>query len=401
MKKIILVITAGLILIASSFRVAFAAETDLLTQANTAFALDLYKQLKEQPGNLFFSPYSMAAALSMTAAGARENTAAQMMRALHQEGMDEPHRAWAVLGKELKGLSQGGQVRLDVANSLWPQKDYPFQAEYLRLIREHYQASIQPCDFAGNPEDARRRINQWVEEQTQKKITELISPGVLTPLTRLVLANAIYFKGDWERQFSSAATAPAPFHLANGQTVQTPLMTQKATFGYAEYPELQVLSMDYKGGRVSMIVLLPKKADGLAELEGQLTPGNLRQWTSRLARREVTVFIPKFKLTSEFSLNQKLKALGMTDAFDMNRADFSGMDGRKANLYISAAVHKAVVEVNEEGAEAAAATAVVVGVRSAPMQPLVFRADRPFLFLIQDKQTGTVLFLGRMAQPGA
>jgi serpin B len=238
-----------------------------------------------------------------------------------------------------------------------------------------------------------------VESKTQQKIKELIPQGVLTVLTRLVLANAIYFKGDWAVQFDGKATAKAPFHVAPGETVEAPLMSQKNQFGYAELGELQVLALNYKGKALSMVVLLPKKPDGLAALETSLTPANLEKWTRNLPAREVQVFLPKFKMTSQFRLNEKLRALGMTDAFDESKADFSGLDGRKQYLFITAVLHKAFVEVNEEGTEAAAATAVVIGLRSAPARPLVFRADHPFLFLIRDNRTGSILFLGRVVDP--
>lgn len=387
--------------IAFSLPAAEAARAnDLVARANNAFALDLYRQLQGETGNLFFSPYSLASALTMTHTGARENTAAQMARVLHLETLADPPAEWQRFKQRLDEAGRGGGVQWSVANSLWPQAGYPFREEFLRAIKNHFAAEVFPCDYSRSPEAARQRINQWVEEQTQRKITELISPGVLTPLTRMVLVNAIYLKGQWEHAFSARSTAEAPFHMPGGHTRNVFLMTQKQTYGYAEGPDWQALSMPYRGGRWAMVFLLPREVDGLPALERQMNAENLARRLQGLRPREVTVFIPRFKLTSQFQSNQKLAALGMTDAFDMHKADFSGMDGRKANLYLTAVVHKAAVEVNEEGAEAAAASGVVVGIRSAPVQPpLVFRADHPFIFLIRDQTTGAIIFLGRFTQP--
>ncbi|MCX8156930.1 MAG: serpin family protein [Verrucomicrobiae bacterium] len=401
MKNVIIVALSCAIFAFNHLQAAEPAPADSSpARANNAFALDLYRQLQGQPGNLFFSPYSLATALTMTHAGARDHTAAQMARVLHLETLADPPAAWRRFTQGLDESARTSGIQWHVANALWPQAGYPFREEFLRTIKNQFQAGVFPCDYARDPEAARQRINTWVEEQTQRKITELISPGVLTPLTRMVLVNAIYLKGRWEYAFPARDTADAPFHLPGGRTRLVPMMTQKQTLGYAENPDWQALSLPYQGGRWAMVFLLPRRVDGLAALEEQMTAEKLAQWLQGLRPRQVTLFLPRFKLTSQFQLNQKLAALGMTDAFDMNQADFSGMDGRKANLYLTAVVHKAAVEINEEGAEAAAASGVVVGVRSAPpQQPLVFRADHPFLFLIRDQTTGAIIFLGRLTQP--
>ncbi len=376
------------------------ADAEAVVAGNTAFALDLYQQLRAQKGNLFFSPYSISTALAMTYAGARGDTEAQMARVLHFElGQEALHPAFAALEAELNAVQGGGDVQLNVANALWPHVDYPFLDAYLDLVKVHYDVSLTTLDY-GDPEPARQQINAWAEEQTRGKIKDLIPTGILNALTRLVLTNAIYFKGNWASQFEEARTKDAPFTVQPGQQVTVPLMTQKLTCGYGEFPELQVLELPYVGEALSMLVLLPRQVDGLASLEAQLTPGALAQWTARLRQSEVQVYLPRFKVEAAFRLDDALKALGMVDAFDMELADFAGMDGTDM-LSISAVLHKAFVDVNEEGAEAAAATAVVMTKRAIPFPQPVFRADHPFLFLLHENSSGSVLFLGRVVDPMA
>jgi len=377
--------------------VAFGAP---LADSNNVFALDLYGQLRTEDGNLFLSPYSISTALAMTYGGARGETAAQMAKALHFDlPQDKLHPAFAAMEADIAAIQKKGKIKLAVANSLWPQKKFPFLPDYLGLCKEHYGATITPLDYANAPEPARKTINAWVEDKTNNKITDLIAPGVLDAMTRLVLVNAIYFKGDWANPFKADATQKQPFHVTAAKTVEAPLMHQKKEFGYAQTADLQVLELPYTGDDLSMIVLLPRKTDGLAAIEAKLTTKNLAAWLGGLHQEEVEVFLPKFKITSQFSLAEKLAALGMTLAFT-EKADFSGMDGQR-DLYISAVLHKAFVEVNEEGTEAAAATAVVMTKTAImePSAPPVFRADHPFLFLIRNKHTGSILFLGRVTDP--
>jgi serpin B len=374
-----------------------------VVEANTLFALDLYAELKAVEGNLFFSPYSISTALAMTHAGARGNTEAQTAQVLHFTlGQGQLHPAFASLEAKLRAVQEKGHVQLSVANALWPQKGYAFLEDYLALTEKYYGVLITPVDYR-ETEAARQKINAWVEEKTQDKIKELIPPGILDVLTRLVLVNAIYFKGDWKSQFGQALTKPAPFWITLHEKIQTPTMTQRQRFRYAEGDGLQVLELPYAGDAVSMILLLPRKVDGLKKLEDSMTPKNLDKWTRRLKEREVQVFLPRFKESSQCRLEKTLASMGMVDAFEMDKADFSGMDGRKRWLYIAAVIHQAFVEVNEEGTEAAAATAVVIKARAAPgvsRPPLIFRADHPFVFLIRDNRTGSILFLGRMVSPG-
>jgi serpin B len=365
---------------------------------NTAFALDLYQQLKAAEGNLFFSPYSISVALAMTYAGARGNTATQMAQTLHFTlDQSQPHPAFAELEARLNSVQQKGRVKLGVANSLWPQKKYDFLPEFLALAREYYGVEITPVDYVNATEAARSMINEWVETKTEKKITDLIPPGILDDLTRLVLVNAIYFKGDWSSQFDKRNTSDAPFWVMPGESIIVPMMNQTREMRYARRDGLQILELPYAGDDLSMVVLLPDENDGLDELHAALTAGRLEKWTDDLWEMEVNVFLPKFKTTSAFNLNDELRIMGMPDAFD-NTADFSGMNGTKW-LVIAAVLHKAFVDVNEEGTEAAAATAVVMRAKSMPAPPVVFRADHPFLFLIRDNVTRSILFLGRVVNP--
>jgi serpin B len=373
-------------------------DTSTLVRGNSAFAVDLYGTLRRAEGNLFFSPYSISTALAMTYGGARANTAAQMAKALHLDlPAEQLHPAFSSLIAQVNKAS-GERCQLTVANALWGQQGYGFLDPFLQLLRQHYGADLTEVDFARATEAARKTINDWVARQTNDKIKDLIQPGVLGDLTRLVLTNAVYFKGDWERQFDKKATADAPFWLSSDTSVQAPMMNRTGDYGYFEAEQCQVLELPYAGGALSMVILLPKTKDGLAQLEAALTDQNLADWLTHLRRGKVVVTLPRFKLTSQFELTAALKKLGITDAFSVPPADFSGMNG-KQDLFVSAVVHKAYVDVNEEGTEAAAATGVVGLTGMAPQEPAVFRADHPFVFLIRHNGSGSVLFIGRLANP--
>lgn len=381
-------------------RIFAADNTAAVTVGNTAFALDLYGQLKAGQGNLFFSPYSISTCLAMTYAGARGQTEAQMASTLHFDTNRATfHTAFSVLQDQLNAIQQKKEVELNIANGLWAQQEHPFRKDFLGAATQSYGAKIEQVDFHTAAESTRKAINDWVGNRTKGKITDLIGPGVLNRMTRLVLVNAIYFKGAWMTQFKKPATKEQPFYLANGGTTPAKLMYQKSHFKYAETDTAQILEMPYQGGDVSMFVLLPKEKNGLGALEDSLTQKQLDDWLAQEHNREVNVFFPKFKLTQQFALAGTLAKMGMPDAFS-DRADFSGMDGSR-DLYISAVIHKAFVDVNEEGTEAAAATGVVV--RSLAVQrpqPMpTFRADHPFIFLIRETHSGSVLFLGRMEDP--
>ena len=373
-------------------------ESDAVNAArgNTAFAIDLYRVLAAASGNLCLSPYSISTALAMTYAGAQGETARQMAQALLF--MLDParlHPAFAELEAGLKASQDKGDVLMQIANKLWPQVGYPFLETFLALTEAFYGVTIAPLDYR-DPEAARLTINAWVEERTHGKIKDLIGPGLLSPMTTLVLVNAIYFKGNWAHQFDPQCTEPAPFWKTSADSVEVSMMSQTDSFGYAETADMQILELPYLGEDLVMTLLLPANPGGLAALEAALTVENLERWTIRLRETEVEVHLPRFKVTGAFELSQALEALGMVDAFG-GEADFSGMDGTRS-LFISAVVHQAFVEVNEEGAEAAAATAVLM-LRGMPMPPPVFRADHPFLFLLRDRRTGGILFMGRVADP--
>jgi serpin B len=394
-----LLVTLVLITLVSSVMSADRPHLQTVVEGNTAFALELYHALRKDDGNLFLSPYSISTALAMTYGGARGDTALQMAETLHFcLDQKQLHPAFARLRSELNAVQKKGGVQLHTANSLWPHKDYPFLKEYLALTKKFYGASIRSVDYKTASEKARTRINGWVEKETEDKIKDLIQPGVLTPLTRLVLVNAIYFKGNWARQFKKSLTHDAPFHLTPEKTIEAPFMTQEGTFRYGEDGGLQILELPYEGDDLAMLILLPRRVAGLAELEKVLTPENLNQWITHLREQKIEVFVPKFKLASSFSLNETLVSMGMRDAFDQTKANFAGMDGTTL-LYISAAIHQAVVEVNEEGTEAAAATGIVMGLKAMPAQPTTFRADHPFIFLIRDNRSGSILFMGRVIDP--
>lgn len=363
-----------------------------------ALAVDLYQKLSAQEdGNLFFSPYSISSALAMTYGGARGETAVQMNKVLHFGGQDATHPAFSSLRTNLNAVEKKGDVQLSVANALWPQKEYAFRAEYLDLIKKSYDSEIRPVDYATNAGGARKQINTWVEKQTNEKIKTLIPEGALDELTRLVLVNAIYFKGNWASQFESSDTHDTPFLLSKDKTVQVSMMSQKEHFGFVAAEKFQAVELPYEGGDLSMLILLPSGTNTLAALEKELKADTLT--SLRFRNQELIIQLPKFKLESSFGLSDTLQQLGMIDAFSP-KSDFSGMDETK-NLAITKVLHKAFVEVNEEGTEAAAATGVVVGLRSMPRPPMVFTADHPFLFFIRDNASGTILFMGRMMNPKA
>jgi serpin B len=370
------------------------AGVETTVQGNTEFALDLYQQLRTRGGNLIFSPYSISTALAMTYAGARGETARQMAQVLYfLPGQEQLHPAFAMLEAHLAKVQQKGNVQLRLANSLWPHMGSALLEGFLALTKQYYGVLITEVDY-GETEAARRMINAWVEEKTENRIKELIPAGVLDPWTLLVLVNAIYFKGNWASQFEPDLTEASLFWVTPQEQVQVMMMAQKGEFRYAKAGDLQVLELPYAGEDLSMVVLLPSEPDALARLETDLTVENLERWTQHLWQTEVQVFLPRFEITLPFELSETLKAMGMVDAF--GNADFSGM--AREPLFIAAVLHKAFVKVNEEGTEAAAATAVVVA-RGMPTRPPVFRADHPFLFLIRENATRSILFLGRVANP--
>ncbi len=367
---------------------------------NNAFALDLYTVLGTQEGNLFFSPHSISTALAMAYAGARGNTATQMSSVLHFNPIQKQfHSDFKKLLDVINKSERKRGYEIYAANAMWGQKDYGFLKNFLRTVMGNYGTGLQEVNFILNPKGARKKINDWVEKETRGKITNLIPQGVINPWTRLVLTNAIYFKGDWASKFDRTATADAPFFLDDKRSIEVPMMMQQQIFNYMETETLQILELPYRGEDLSMIILLPKKVDGLADLEKSLTLQNLKQWLSQLQVHTVTVYLPKFEMETQFNLAKQLASMGMPDAFVTLIADFSGINGKR-DLFIQEVCHKAFVDVYEEGTEAAAATGVSIacGARTPP-PPATFRADHPFLFMIVDNRSGSILFLGRLMNP--
>ncbi len=376
-----------------------------LVEGNSAFAFDLYQQLRETDGNLFYSPYSISLALAMTYGGARSETEEQMADALRFSlPQNQLHPAFNALALELDSRSEGTQgndgegFRLNIVNAIWGQQDYEFLAEFLDLLAVNYGAGLRVLDFIGATEESRITINDWVSEQTEERIEDLIPEGLISPLTRLVLTNAIYFNAAWEYPFEEDMTEDGIFYLLDGGEVTVPMMRQTETFGYAEGDGYQAVELPYDGGELSMVILLP--APGQFEtFEEALDAAQVDGIIGSLEDRRVSLTIPKFEFDSSFSLKGALSAMGMPLAFSMS-ADFSGMTDNP-ELFIADVVHKAFVSVNEAGTEAAAATAVVMVPISMPPEPAEVTIDRPFIFLIRDIETGAILFVGRTLDPSA
>jgi serpin B len=368
-----------------------------VVDANNRFALELYSYIKDdKEENVFYSPYSIFVALAMTYEGARGQTAEEIQSVFHFPGDDTTRRSSLAAIYNIMNRADA-KYTLYTANALWVQKDYQLLEGYLDIINRYYVGKATNVDFRGATEQARETINSWVEEKTNNKIKDLFPLGSLDPLTRLVLTNAIYFNGIWVKQFNPDETKEENFRVSEDQTVKVPMMRRtdnEAKFNYAEVENLQILEMLYEGEDLSMLILLPKN-DNLTSLEDSFTLEKLNQWRNELSEQRVNVFIPKFTFATKYHLNEDLKEMGMPSAFS-SIADFSGIDGTR-NLFIQNVLHQAFVDINEKGTEAAAATGVVMTL-SATSTP-VFIADHPFIFVIQEKETGSILFLGRVIDP--
>ena len=386
------------------------AEFAKLIDGNSAFAFALYRALGSEDGNLFYSPHSISLALAMTYAGAGGQTASQMaemLRFLLPE--DELHSAFNALDQELASRGEdirgrdGERFRLNIANAVWGQHDHPFLNEFLDVLAESYGAGVRPADFRGAPEESRLAINDWVAQSTEDRIKDLLPPSIIDSLTRMVLTNAIYFNASWSSPFNKANTRQRPFHLLDGSSVDVPMMRTSEDFGYAAGDGYQAVDLPYVGHELSMTVIVPGKGR-FAGFEDSLDASLLDSIIAGLGVRYVTLDLPKFEFESKFRLSEALKSMGMPDAFDSAASDFSGMDGKSCAagdeecLYIREVVHKAFVSVDEAGTEAAAATAVVMQVESAPPDPVTLTVDRPFVFIIRDRETGAILFVGRVVE---
>jgi serpin B len=376
-----------------------------LAQSSNAFGFDLYQRLRQKPGNLVISPASITTALTMTWGGAQGETAAQMRRVLHLEGTaDAVMTTSGQLARSLQDPSR--PIVFRIANQLFGEKAYKLVPAFLERTTAAFGAPIELLDFKKAPEQARVHINQWVEGKTEKRIQDLIPPGAVKPDTRLVLVNAIYFLGNWASPFEHEATRPAPFHLTASATKDVPTMNRTGGFGIAQKDGVTALEISYKGGEMSMMLLVPDEVDGLAKVESALDTNKLNALVSAMKNERVWVALPKFEVNpaGSLSLGETLKAMGMPLAFDRQKADFTGIanppdpDDR---LVIAEVFHKGFVKVDEKGTEAAAATAVM-GVRAGSMAqapPRQLKVDRPFLFLIRDNASGLVIFLGRVSDP--
>jgi serpin B len=371
-----------------------------LVEGDNGFGLALYQVLRQEEGNLFYSPFSISLALAMAYAGARGQTEQEMAQALRFTlPQDRLHPAFNALLLDLDRRAEEADdeaFQMSIANSIWGQQDYSFLQEYLDVLARNYGAGMRLVDFMNAPEEGRVAINDWVSEETEERIQDLIPEGVIDTLTRLVLANAIYFKASWSEQFEEGDTRPQDFHLLDGSAVSVPMMHQSATFQYGESQGVQAVELPYVGDEVAMLILMPQSG-GFESFESSLTPEVLQSLIASMEPRQLALGMPKYEIRSSFGLAPALAELGMSTAFG-SEADFSGIDGTR-DLYISDVVHQAFVAVDEAGTEAAAATAVIIGVTSMPMAPFELTLDRPFVFFLRDVQTGAILFAGRLVNP--
>ncbi len=372
-------------------------ELETLLKGNGEFALSLYNVLKEEKdGNFFYSPYCISLIMAMAYAGARGETEQQMADAMEFNlSQEELHEAFNCLALQLiQRVSGDANFKLNVVNDVWGQKDYPFLKGYLDVLAENYGAGLKVLDFINDPEGARRTINDYIYEQTNNLIQDLIPEGSISIWTRLVLTNAIYFKADWKNKFKKESTRDGGFKLADGSQVTVPMMYQKGSFKIVTTDGWKAIELPYEGDKIAMDIIVPEDLD---VFENSMNYETINQIIASLKDDVIALTMPKFKFSSDYDLNTALTTLGMPIAFDPLLADFSGITLAQ-QLYINRVIHKAVVIVDEEGTEAAAAGAVIVDTVSLPQY---FTIDRPFIFLIRDLDTGTILFMGRLMNPAA
>ena len=382
-------------------------ELKKLTEGNTEFAFKLYPKIQKSGKNSFFSPFSISSALAMTYAGARANTQQEMAESLcFNLEHDELHKSFLSLNSKLANIQKDGKVKLQIANSLWLQKDMEILQDYLNLTKKYYSSGVNKVDFRNNSSECVNIINQWIEEKTNNKIQNLLSPGAANSSTKLILCNAIYFKGDWLKAFKESQTIDRKFYPMGGQEIYVQTMKQTSHFNYREFDDFKALDLPYSGDKVSMVVLLPNEKQGLPSLEEKLSGKNIQRWLKDLdscTSSKVIVELPKFKVNFRLSLAKALKSMGMNSAF--GNSDFSGItaDAQNGKLSISEVIHQAFIEVDEKGTEAAAATAVTMVLGCSARAPIrktyEFKADHPFVFLIRDKVTNSILFVGKILKP--
>jgi len=370
-----------------------------VVEANNRFAFDFYAKHKGD-SNFFFSPYSVSSAMSMVYEAAKDSTASQIASVFHFPDIKTLEPSSARIYNEINKTDKS--YSLNTANALWAQKDYKFLPNYFKTIGEYYGGQLTNLDFISNVENSRITINNWVEDRTNDKIKNLIPQGMISEDTRLVLTNAIYFKGKWQEQFKKKDTKQENFSITPKSTIKTDMMQltgEDARFQYAENGDVKVLSLPYQGNDLSMVLILPEDGKTIQDAENYLSVDKFSELKASMQKWQVDVYVPKFKLETKYFMSQDLASMGMPIAFSDN-ANFSGMTGSN-DLKIDQVIHQAFVRVDEEGTEAAAATAITMKVTSAmPQQAKIFRADHPFLFIIQQNSTGNILFLGRIDSPG-
>ncbi len=382
-----------------------------VVDANNQFALEFYDEINKQGENVFFSPYSISAALAMTYEGANGQTADEMKSVFHFPENNVLRPNFAAIYNDINQIDK--QYQLNTGNALWVQQDYPFLEDYISKVENYYGGKAANVDFVKETEKSRQTINSFIEEQTNDKIKDLIQPGALNAMTRMVLTNAVYFKGTWEWEFDKSDTRDQDFKISADNIVKTPMMymdPDKATFNYADIDKLQILELPYKGEDISMLVLLPKQGDDYDFETGEvitsdytledieLSSEKLEEYKSKMKETGLdAIYLPKFEFDTKYFMKDTLTSLGMPTAFIGGSADFSGMDGTK-NLFIDKIIHQAFVKVDEEGTEAAAATAVIME-KMAAMPRNIFKADHPFIFIIQERETGNILFMGGVVDP--
>ncbi len=371
-----------------------------LAESNNLFAVDLFKQIQSKSENLIFSPYSIGTVLAMIYSGSGGKTAAEMSEVLYfpaQELLD-PVESGMRESMQATDTMEGTDFRL--ANAIWAQEDFSFLPDYLARVEKYYDAPLSLMDFVetSNREESRKKINHWVEEKTNNRIQDLIQPGILDASTRLVLTNAIYFNGGWMFPFDTAATFPSLFHTSKQESIKTDFMHQIRSYPYYEDEEIQAISLPYKNNRMALMVILPKSIEGWRLISQVINYERINLVISGMGTREVQLALPKFRSELQINLRQELTSMGMGTAFSRH-ADLSGMTGEE-NLYVDEVIHKAFIEVNEMGTEAAAATAAIIGLKSSLRDdPVRFNADHPFVFFLFDRQTGCIIFTGRLVKP--
>ena len=371
-----------------------------LAESNNLFAVDLFKQIQSKSENLIFSPYSIGTVLAMIYSGSGGKTAKEMSEVLYfpQQALLDPVESGMRESMQEIDTMRGTDFRL--ANAIWAQENFSFLPDYLDRVEKYYDAPLTLMDFieTSNREESRKKINHWVEEETNSRIRDLIQPGILDASTRMVLTNAIYFNGGWMFPFDSAATSPSLFHTSTKESIKTDFMHQTRSYPYYEDEEIQAICLPYKNNRMVLMVILPKSIEGWRMISQVINYERFNLVLSGMGTREVQLALPKFRSELQINLRQELTSMGMGTAFS-RQADLSGMTGEK-NLYVDEVIHKAFIEVNETGTEAAAATAAIIGLKSSLRDdPVRFNADHPFVFFLLDRQTGCIIFTGRLVIP--